>query len=118
MLNIIGKAGRELQGIFQTGSALVCQGCNHLLDTSIGKKVSAVTAPIFRGLSWVKERTPEISKSFVYGAVTGAVTVLATRIMLWRRNDTINHHLNRAADIAERNGANGHRDAIRAQIRP
>jgi len=86
MSNIIVKAGREVLGIFQTGSALLCQGCNYLIDTSVGKKVSAVTASIFRGFDRVKEHTPEINKSFVYGAATVAVTVVVARIMLYLKN--------------------------------
>ena len=110
MLDMLGKVGQELHEIYKTGSALVTQGCNRLLDTSVGKKVSEVTSPVF---VWVKERTPESvkNKSFVYGA--GAV--LAVRIPLhWWRN-TINNHLNQAANLAERAGDNERRDAIRVQ---
>jgi len=110
MLDMLGKVGQELHEIYKTGSALVAQGCNHLLDTPVGKKVSEVTSPVF---IWVKDHTPESvkNKSFVYGA--GAV--VAVRIPLHWWNNTINNHLDQAAKLADRAGDNARRDAIRAQ---
>ena len=92
MLDMLGKVGQELHEIYKTGSALVAQGCNHLLDTSVGKKVSEVTSPVF---VWVKESTPESvkNKSFVYGV--GAV--LAVRIPMRWWSNTPNNHLEQAA---------------------
>ena len=89
---MLRKVGQELHEIYKTGSALVTQGCNRLLDTSVGKKVSEVTSPVF---VWVKERTPESvkNKSFVYGA--GAV--LAVRIPMRWWSNTPNNHLEQAA---------------------
>jgi len=112
MLDMLGKVGQELHEIYKTGSALVAQGCNRLLDTSVGKKVSEVTSPVF---IWVKDHTPESvkNKSFVYGAGAGAVVVV--RISLYWWNNTINNHLNQAAKLADRAGDNERRDAIRAQ---
>jgi len=111
MLDMLRTVGHEINEIYKTGSALVSQGCNRLLDTTVGKKVSEVTSPVF---VWVKDRTPESVKnrSFVYGA--GAV--LAVRIPLHWWNNTINNHLNQAADLANRVGDNGRRDAIRGQL--
>ena len=60
MLDMLRKVGQELHEIYKTGSALVTQGCNRLLDTSVGKKVSEVTSPV---CVWVKERTPESVKN-------------------------------------------------------
>lgn len=80
MLDMLGKVGQELHEIYKTGSALVAQGCNRLLDTTVGKKVSEVTSPVF---VWVKEHTPESVKnrSFVYGA--GAVVAVRIPLHWW-----------------------------------
>ncbi len=80
MLDILGKVGKEFNEIYKTGSALVAQGCNHLLDTSIGKKISKVTSPVF---IWVKDHTPEPLKNklLVYG--TGAVASVCFCRHLW-----------------------------------
>jgi len=113
MLDMLGKVGQELHEIYKTGSALVAQGCNRLLDTSVGKKVSEVTTPVFH---WVENHTPGSARtrSFIYGA--GAV--VAVRIPLHWWNNTINNHLNQAANLAGRAGDPGRRDAIRLQVRP
>ena len=112
MLDMLGKVGQELHEIYKTGSALVAQGCNHLLDTTVGKKVSEVTSPVF---VWIKEHTPESVKKnrlFFYGV--GAA--VAVRIPLHWWTNTINNHLNQAANLADRAGENERRDAIRTQI--
>ncbi|WP_316356233.1 hypothetical protein [Candidatus Neptunichlamydia sp. REUL1] len=98
MLDMLGKVGQELHEIYKTGSALVAQGCNHLLDTPVGKKVSEVTSPVF---IWVKDHTPESvkNKSFVYGA--GAV--VAIRIPLRWLSNTPNNHLEQAAKHYDHN---------------
>ena len=108
MLDMLGKVGQELHEIYKTGSALVAQGCNHLLDTTVGKKVSEVTSPVF---VWVKEHTPESVKnrSFVYGV--GAA--VAVRIPLHWWNNTINNHLNQAANLADRAGDGARAGRIR-----
>ena len=110
MLDMLRTVGHEINEIYKTGSALVSQGCNRLLDTTAMKKVSEVTSPVF---VWVKDRTPESVKnrSFVYGA--GAV--LAARIPLHWWNNTINNHLNQAANLAGRAGDGGRAGRIRAE---
>ena len=92
MLDMLGKVGQELHEIYKTGSALVAQGCNRLLDTPVGKKVSEVTSPVF---IWVKDHTPESvkNKSFVYGA--GAVVAVRIPLRWW--SNTPNNHLEQAA---------------------
>ena len=100
MLDMLRTVGNEINEIYKTGSALVGQGCNRLLDTTAMKKVSEVTSPVF---TWAKDHTPESikkNKLFFYGAGT----VVAIRIPLYFRNNHINNYLNHAANLADRSG--------------